>query len=352
MGGRYRIVRHNNGRLVLKERRTRYLVRSLGTIAGCGIFLLIAVPVVLANFSLDGPFRVIVSVLLAVLFVLLPLVASVGALFRSLTRLLSPLSWEFDRETDRILKKGRQIFGASQVSHISICRALGARPSYSLVLNMRDPDHVTLDQVRDLETLRPVAEALSSALGVRVAYPGDGDSIEKPDQERFVIINPRISIWAAFVVGTFFSLWYALVIPAFVGTIVAGNPFLATFVLIFVVVPLIGAVRFLRGVKGLFRAENWVFDRPANSVTLNNKLVAGFHEISELQLNTIENEGVEHELVLVRSNGKRIVVTHSNDSGIDIARQASDVSRITGLEIVRNASWRDWRDAVRSILSG
>jgi len=357
---RYKIRLHEDKRLVLIERTTPYLLRLARIFGSVLIFNSVLVLVVLRLFSdvpVFSPVGTAVFFFLVVWCVSLPLIVVVGALIGRPSGVLSRSSWEFDRGLDSICQNGRPLFPISQVSHISIRQALTKWPDYHLILNARGADRLTLMQSRNLEPLLPVAKALSSDLGVQVLYPDDGElsangSWQPFDQKCVVIVNPRLSTMGAIMVAAFFGLWYYLLIPAFIGALVSGNLFVAAFVLIFVVVPLIGIGHFFRGIKLLFRREEWVFDGVSKSIRLNRRSIAEFNEIFELQLISTDNEGPEHELVLLRNDGKRIVVTRSHDSGIDIARQAHAISSITDLKVIKNARWRGWRQALRDIWSG
>ena len=168
---------------------------------------------------------------------------------------------------------------------------------------------------------------------------GEYHRVSTHDPHRVVFVRPRPTVSGSIYTIVFFGLWYSLLLPVFVALLLEGlgdNLLVAAFVLIFIGVPLIGISRFVRAIKSIFRKEVWEFDRLQRSISINKQKVAGFDDIVQMHLETNDSpEGVDHELVLIKRDGKRIVVDWSQNEGISIGNLAEQISEVLGLDITR-----------------
>jgi len=165
--------------------------------------------------------------------------------------------------------------------------------------------------------------------------------VSRPSSQILVISESRLHAigFLALYLG-FFAFWYYLTLD--LGKIPTGvhlfdhvldrlsaQPMLWLFVL----APVLSVPYIFKCLRIAVVGEELTFNGVTRTVLKNHKRLAGFNEISYLQIRTIQGKSAEHRLTAVLQMGDKIEIRTSNSS--DIIALADDVADILGVRVVR-----------------
>ena len=165
--------------------------------------------------------------------------------------------------------------------------------------------------------------------------------IENPNNYSLII---RPSRWSSLFILLFYLIFFGFWYGSILGKMSSPQEVVEKiriifqedqFMILFLLAPLIGLPRLLDNLQIFFGRKTFYFDSLKRTITKNNKILAEFREVEEIQIRRFSRskEGDEYSLSIALKQKKKIKIIQSSDFE-NLCEAADEISSFIGVSIV------------------